>query len=82
MLKNLDETLTIADMYRFMAFLLLSHTIGLRFEKSIQTLRQSVYAAPSPHRVRFIAENIMEYSPTGRGSDGPIHRISKSDQTG
>ena len=70
-LRNLDtDPITLADMYRYVAVLLLSHTNGFSFGKTIYVLRKTESTIPSVERMRFIADNILAYSATGRGTDG------------
>ncbi|PXF41823.1 hypothetical protein BWQ96_08471 [Gracilariopsis chorda] len=81
-LNDLDEPVpSLTDMYRYVAVLLLSHTTGLSFDKTVSVLRQSGSIVPSLDRVRFIAENILVYSLTGRGTDGEFQWNSQRDQT-
>ncbi|PXF43284.1 hypothetical protein BWQ96_06981 [Gracilariopsis chorda] len=80
-LRNKDqECVSIAEMYRYVSELLLSHTTGFSFEKNIEVLRQAGSTAPSLDRVRFIADNILEYAPTGRGRQGEMHWNAQRDQ--
>ena len=80
-MNNNDDVITVADMYRYVSVLLLSHTSGFSFDKSITILRQSGCLPPSVERVRFIADNVKAFSATGRGQDGSISWNSQRDLT-
>ena len=81
-LHELKEPVPIlADMSRYLSVPLLSHTTGLRFDKTVSVLHQSGTIVPSVERVRFIAENILAYFATGRGKKGELRRNSQRDET-
>lgn len=81
-LKELDQgLLKLSDMYRYVSVLLLSHTSGFSFAKTIEIRKQSGSSITSLEIVRFIADKILAYSATGRGSDGHNEWNSQRDQT-
>lgn len=75
------EAVTFSDMLRYVAVLLLSHTTGLSFEKTIDVLRQSGCIPPPLEAIRFISANVMAYSATGRGGSGEKTWNAQRDQT-
>lgn len=64
------NAIKLSEMYQYVAVLLLPHTPGLRFGKTIDILRQSGSATPSLQRIRFIANNIRAFSATSCGPYG------------
>lgn len=73
--------ITIADLYRYLSIMLLSHCTGFSFVKSIDILHTLGSSTPSLEIVRFISGNIMAYSATGRGNDRQSSWNSQRDQT-
>lgn len=68
-------------MYRCVAGLLLSHTTGFSFSTTIDVIRKSGNAAPSPQTIRFIACNILVFYATGCNRDRQMEWNSQRDQT-
>lgn len=82
-IRELDsEVVMLSYMYRYVEIMVLSPTSGFRFAKTIEILRQSGSATIFLDRIRFIADHILVFSPTGRGDDGHLDWSSKRDQTG
>lgn len=72
---------SMGDMYRYVAVLLLSHLTGLSFEKTVALFEQLQCNAPSLDRVRFISTHILAYSSTGRGNMGGEVWTAQRDET-
>lgn len=64
-----NDFVMLADMYRYVAILFLSHTSGFRLSKTIDILRQSGSSTTSLERIRFIAGKILAFCLTGRSGD-------------
>ncbi|PXF43275.1 hypothetical protein BWQ96_07002 [Gracilariopsis chorda] len=75
------DAIKLSEMYRYIAVLLLSHTIGFSFCKTIDVHSHSGKSAPSLERIRFIASNILAFSATSHGQDGHKEWNSQRDQT-
>jgi hypothetical protein len=73
--------LTMRDMYRYLASMLLSHTTRFSLEKTIDMLQNTGAVAPSVEITRFIANNVKGYSAMGRGDTGSARWVSQRDQT-
>lgn len=74
------QPLKIYDLYRYVSILLLSHCTGFSFQKTIDILQKD--GCPTPlDKVRFISNNMLAFSPTGRGRDGGISWLAQRDQT-
>lgn len=81
-LNELSQSqVVLADMYSYVAILLLSHATGFSFERIIEMLKQTGHIPPSFSRIRFAAERIKAYSPTRSGDNGGNSWISQRDQT-
>lgn len=76
-----QDVVSLSDMYFHVSVLLLSHTTGSSFQKTIDTLRHLGISTPSLERMRFVADNIVASSPTGRGRDCQIEWDSQRDHT-
>lgn len=68
-------------MVQYLAVMLCSHTCGLTLEKSCDVLRRFGAVTPSLDRVRWISDNVLDYSAVGRGNDGSATWLSQRDQT-
>jgi len=80
--KQLNRSeITLADMYSYVAIMLLSHAFRLCFERTIQLLAELGNIPPSLERIRFIAGNVKAYSPTGRGEEGAMQWFAQRDRT-
>ena len=79
--KNMESILALSDMHRYISDFLLSHTTGFSFEKAIMIQRQNGCVAPSLEITRFIADNILAFSPTGRVGDGSNTWNAQRDRT-
>lgn len=75
------DVLVLADMYRYVAILLLSHTTAFSNAKTIDILRLLGSSTPSIEKNRFIAENILAFSPTRRGRDGHMEWNAQRNRT-
>jgi hypothetical protein len=71
--------LTMRDMYRYLASILLPHITGFSLKKSIDMLQNTSAVAPSLETTRFIASNVNGYSATGRDT-GSARWVSQRDQ--
>lgn len=63
------KPLTIYDLYRYVAILLMSHCTGLNFEKTIDIMQREGCKTPSPEEMKFISNHILAFSPTARRQD-------------
>jgi hypothetical protein len=75
------SSISIADMYRSEAVMLLSHCLSLSFKKTIDLLRRYNCSVPSIGDVRYISTNTLAYSPTNRGNMGKPCWNSQRDPT-
>ena len=64
------KPLTIYDLHRYVAILLMSHITGLGFQKTIDIMQRDGCKTPSLEEIRFISNHILAFSPTERGQDG------------
>lgn len=76
-----EKRLDIPGMYRFLAVLMFSHCTRFSLEKSIEILEALDATAPKLDEVRFISNNILGYSATGRRNDGQSKWVSQRDLT-
>jgi hypothetical protein len=70
-----------SDMLRYVGVLILYICTGFSQTRSIELLLLDNVTAPSPDRVRYIATNVLAFSPTGRGDQGQSTWQCSRDQT-
>lgn len=58
-----------SEMLQYLAFLLVSHTTGLSFEKTIDALKVFGTVLPTLERVRWMLANILAFPIVGRGNE-------------
>lgn len=72
---------SVSEMYNYMAVLLFSHCTGFSFEKTAVIMPQDGLQQVDVERMKFISNNILAFSPTGRGNHGGISWLPQRDQT-
>ena len=70
LVRRPEKRVDIPGMYRFLAVVMVSHCTGFSLEKSIEILEALDRTASKQDEVRFISNNILGCSATGRGNDG------------
>lgn len=72
---------TRGEMYQYLAVLITSHTTRLSTEKTLELLRNFGAITPPCKRYCWINENILGFSPTGRGEQGQDYWNCQRDMT-
>ena len=81
-LKGIEGmALSSADMYKYLAVLLYSHCTGFSMKKVITQLGADGGWSINRVLINFIHNNILAYSPTGRGFDSSFSWNPQRDQT-
>lgn len=78
---NASEVVSLSEMYQYLAVMICSHTTGLSYSKTVDTMQRFAACTPNLERVRWISENLLAFSPIGRGDDGAGQWICQRDFT-
>lgn len=74
-----QNTNNLGDMYRYFSVTLLSQTIGFRFERTIDKLRQLGHIPLSLQSMKFMSDKMKTHSHIGRGNEGNLTWIAQRD---
>lgn len=79
-LFDTSSTIGMNDLYRYISTFLLSHSTGASLSRNIASPAELGLMAPPLERMRYIGQNILSYTATGRGNNPQNTCLAQRDQ--